>query len=120
MFSDECNISMLGPRGRLWYYSNDEHRLLHQPHFKQKMQGGGGKIMIWGCVTYFGVGDMCWVEGSMNADYYEEVLRKYVISSHKWYRMVLANFKFHHDNARIHTTNNAKGYLKDAGITVME
>lgn len=66
MFSDECSISRLGQSGRQWYYSNNEHRLRHQHHFKQKKQGGGGKIMVWGCVTYFGVGDMCWVEGNMN------------------------------------------------------
>lgn len=120
MFSDECSISRLGQSGRQWYYSNDEHRLRHQHHFKQKKQGGGGKIMIWGCVAYFGVGDMCWVEGNMNAEYYEQVLRKYVIASRRWYKMDPTTFMFQHDNARIHTTTNVNDFLSKAGIDVME
>jgi len=120
MFSDECSISRLSQPGRQWYYSNDEHRLQHRHHFKQKKQGGGGKIMIWACITCFGVGDMCWVEGNMDADYYEEVLRDYVIASRKWYKMDPATFMFQHDNARIHTTDNVNDYLSDARINVME
>jgi transposase len=119
MFSDECSISRLGQSGRQWYYSNDEHRLRNQHQFKQKKQGGGGKIMIWGCVTYFGVGDMCWVEGYMNAEYYESVLRNYVIASREWYKMDPTTFVFQHDNASIHTTDNVNDYLSKAGINVM-
>jgi transposase len=120
MLSDECSISRLGQSGRQWYYSNDEHRLRHRHHFKQKKQGGRGKIMIWECVTYFGVGDMCWVEGNINGEYYEQVLRKYVITSRRWYKMDPTTFMFQHDNARIHTTDNVNDYLSKAGIDVME
>ena len=75
--------------------------------------------MIWGCVTYFGVGDMRWVEGYMNAEYYESVLRNYVIASREWYKMDPTTFVFQHDNASIHTTDNVNDYLSKAGIDVM-
>lgn len=120
MYSDECSIKRAGRTGKQWYYSDGARRLQYPHHFKQKTQGGGGRIMIWGCITYFGVGDMCWVEGNMNADYYEQVLRNYVISSRRWYNMNPATFIFQQDNARIHTTSNVKDYLQSAGITVLE
>lgn len=120
MFSDECIIRRVGSFGRQWYYSNDEHRLRHPHHFKQKKQGGGGRIMIWGCLTYFGVGDMCWVEGNMNADYYEHVLRDYVLKSRKWFKMDTSKFIFQHDNSSVHTATSVRNYLKEAKINVME
>lgn len=63
---------------------------------------------------------MCWVEGNMNAEYYEKVLRKNIISSRKWYKMDPTTFMFQYDNARIHTADNINDYLSKAEIDVME
>ena len=120
MFSDECSIHRIKPFGTQYYYSNDEHRFRHPHHFKQKMQGGGGRIMVWGCITAHGVGDLCWVEGTMNAEYYETVLRDYLAASRDWYSMDPAKFIFQHDNVSIHTAKSVTKYLKQARIKVMK
>lgn len=57
MFSDETSISRVGSFGRQFYYSNQEHRRFKVHRIKKTKQSGGGKIMVWGCMTYHGVGD---------------------------------------------------------------
>ncbi|KAF9162375.1 hypothetical protein DFQ26_003587, partial [Actinomortierella ambigua] len=88
MFSDECSVHRIKPFGTQYCYTNGEHDYRHPYQFKRNMQGGGGRIMSWGCITAHGVGDLCWVEGgNMDAEYYESVLSDYVLSSRDWYSM---------------------------------
>lgn len=120
MFSDECSVHRIKPFGTQYYYSNEEHRLRHEDHFKQKAQGGGGRIMIWGCITSHGPGDLGWVEGTMDSEYYERVLRDYLVPSRDYCGMDPETFIFQHDNCSIHTAGRIKRYLENAGITVLE
>lgn len=119
MFSDECIVSRLGTFGKQYFYSNDEHWQQHPHHFRQKTQGSGGKIMIWGCITYHGVGDLGWIEGHMKAEDYVSVLDKYVLASRDWNKMDPANFIFQHDNASIHTAGMTQRFLTKKRIKVM-
>jgi len=120
MFSDECTIERFGTSGRQYYYSNAEHRQRHAHHFREKKQGGGGKIQVWGCITYHGVGDMEWVEGNMEKEHYVDVLRSYVEPSRDWYNMDPTTFTFQHDNSSVHTAHVIKDYLAKAKIKVLE
>jgi hypothetical protein len=120
MFSDECSVMRIKPFGTQYYYANEEHKLRHQHHFKQKSQAGGGKIMVWGCITAHGVGDLCWVEGTMDAEYYLQVLDDYVIAGRDWYGMDPAKFVFQQDNASIHTASMVNDYLRRTKITVLD
>ena len=119
MFSDECSFMRVKPFGTQYYYANDEHNLRHKHQFKQKMQGGGGRIMVWGCITAHGVGDLCWVEGTMDAKYYKTVLRDYVVDSCDWSGIDPAKFIFQQDNASIHTAKVVKEYIRDKNINVL-
>ena len=57
MFSDESSISPIGSFGRQYFYSDKEHKCLQLHQVKETKQSGGGKIMVWGCMTYYGLGD---------------------------------------------------------------
>ena len=73
MFSDETIISRVGSFGRKYYYSSKpRYRRFLAHQVKETQQGGGGKIMVWGCLTYYGVGDACWPSGNINAGTYKE------------------------------------------------
>lgn len=61
MFPDETSISRVGSFGRQFYYSNREHKRFKPHQVKESKQSGGGKIMVWGCMTYYGVGDASWI-----------------------------------------------------------
>ena len=59
------------------------------------------KIMVWGCVSYFGTGSLAFVEGNMNSEKYIEVLE-----NHLWpsvCKLFGANrWVLQEDNATIH------------------
>jgi len=114
MFSDEFTICRLGKFGRQYGYSNREHKLKHPHHFVPKMQAGGGKIQLWGCVTYNGVGDLRWIEGTMDSQFYIGVLRDCVIASRDYCGIDQAKFIFQQDNASFHSSKATKRYFKRA------
>lgn len=73
IWSDETKINLHGSDGRQYVWKRPGEKLsdrLIQPTVKY----GGGSIMIWGCMTYWGVGRIALVEGRMNANDYIEIL----------------------------------------------
>lgn len=120
MFSDESSISHIGSFGRKFYYSNQEHKRFKPHQVKETKQHDGGKIMVWGCMTYHGVGDTSWILGKINLDDYIDVLNEHVIASHGWHDMDPETFIFQQDNASIHTARIVKEYFVDNNITVLE
>lgn len=120
MFSDETTISRVGSFGRKYYYSSPEHKRLKPHQVKETKQSGGGKIMVWGCMTYHGVGDASWIPGKINAEAYIDVLKEYVLASRDWYDMDPETFIFQQDNASVHTARIVKTFFVKSKLTVME
>jgi len=120
MFPDETLICRVGHFGRKFYYRAPEDKRLLPHQIRKSKQGEGGKIMVWGCLTYFGVGDACWLPDKMDSEAYVDVLRDNVLSSRDWYDMDPSTFIYQHDNAPIHTSRAAKTFLTEANISVLE
>lgn len=120
MFSDESIISRIGPFGRKYYYSDREHKRLLPHQVQPTEQGGGGKIMVWGCITYSGPGDLSRIIGNLDSEFYLEVLDDYVLKSFSWYSMDPANSLFQQDNSRVHTSNLIRKWLDNQVFTVLE
>lgn len=119
MFSDETIISRIGSYGRKYYFKKKGDTSVRPHHIKKTKQGGGGKMMVWGCITYFGRGDACWIPGKMNSVSYVEVLKDYVFASCDYYGIDRAKFIFQQDNAKIHTSKLTFDYIKKSNIPVM-
>lgn len=119
MFSDETMVSRIGSFGKQFYYSNKEHMQRHQYHFIHKMQHSGGKIMLWGCITYNGVGDLDWSVGNMDAADYVRVLCKNVKASARFCGLDPKTFIFQHDGAKVHTAYLTRRYLRADRIKVL-
>lgn len=120
MFSDESSISRVGSFGRQYFYSDREHKRLEPHQVKETKQSGGGKIMVWGCMTYHGLGDLSWIPGKINSEQYLTVLKEYVLQSRDWYSMDPATFIFQQDNASIHTARIINTYFAQQQLTVLE
>lgn len=117
MFSDEHD-QCVGSFGRKYYYSDREHKRL-QPHQVCRMQQrGGGKMMIWGCITFFGSDYLSRINGTLNSDLYLDILRDYVLGSFAWYAMDPATSVFQQDNARVHTTALVQEWCTEQEVTV--
>jgi len=76
--------------------------------------------MVWGCITYFGVGDACRFKGGVDSEMYVDVLRDYVLASRDWYGMEPSTFIFQQDNAPIHSSQAAITFLTENNISVLE
>ncbi len=42
---------------------------------------GGGSVMVWGCMSAAGTGELQFIEGTMNANMYCEILKQSMIPS---------------------------------------
>lgn len=76
--------------------------------------------MVWGCMTYHGVGETSWIPGKINSEAYIDVLKDYVIASRDWYGMDPATFIFQQDNASIHTACIVKDFFTESNITILK
>ncbi|KAG1059327.1 hypothetical protein G6F57_017636 [Rhizopus arrhizus] len=60
VFSDETKVNVYGSDGCKYFWSRPDDKL--QPHHLDlTVKGGGGSIMVWGCITYDGPGYACWI-----------------------------------------------------------
>lgn len=82
---------------------------------------GGGSIMIWGCMTSQGVGEVYVCEGRMNNVKYinmlEEVLEPSVV---KFYDTVEEDFFFQQDNAPCHKARQVIAWFADNGVQLLD
>ena len=73
IWSDETKINRFGSDGRprVWRKSNTQDQLVNTiPTVKH----GGGSIMIWGCMSAKGVGNIEIIEGIMDRHAYHNIL----------------------------------------------
>lgn len=120
MFSDETIFSRIGPYGKKFYHKRPEKQRLGPNPEQEIKQGGGGKLMIWGCITYFGIGDSCSLPQGLDSETYVDVLQDYIIQSRDYYNMDSKKFMFQHDNCKVHTANIVKNFFRKSKINVME
>lgn len=120
MFSDETMFSKIGSFGKPHHYRRPKHKRLKPHQIQKTKQGGGGKLMMWGCMTFHGVGDACWAKEGVDSETYANILSEYVIASRDYYGMETATFVFQQDNARVHTTRIVKGLFVKKRIKVLE
>ncbi|CAK9818393.1 Transposable element Tc1 transposase [Anthophora quadrimaculata] len=109
IFSDESKFNLFGSDGKrfVWRKPNTE---LNQKNVIPTVKHGGGHVMVWGCMSYHGVGNLVFIDGNMNADDYINVLRNNLLSSAT--KMGIdGNFLFQQDNDPKHTARKTREWL---------
>jgi transposase len=119
MFSDESMFSRVGSFGRKYYYSDHEHKRLLPNQVQSTPQAGGGKMMVWGCITFSGKGDLCRFHGTLDSDLYLKCLKDYILGSFVWFGMDPATSIFQQDNSRVHTANIVQEWFVQQEFTVL-
>jgi hypothetical protein len=76
-------------------------------------------MMLWGCITFFGVGDACWLQDKVDSDAYLTCVKDYVRQSRDFWGMDEATFIFQQDNARVHTARKVMEFFEDENITLL-
>ncbi len=95
VFSDEVSFNLVNSDGKHWVWRPEGERL--NPDYTSKVaKHGGGKVMLWGCFSKKGVGELVMIEGIMDKYKYVEVLSNNLRKSAT--KLGMSSFKFQQDN----------------------
>ncbi len=80
MWSDEIKINLFGSDGvkRVWWQPGEEYK---DKCVLPAVKHGGGSVMVWGCMSAAGSGELQFIEGNMNANMYCDILKQSMIPS---------------------------------------
>ena len=81
---------------------------------------GGGSIIVWGCMTWEGVGYACKIDGKMDADLYCQILEEDLMRSLSYHQKFSAQIMFQQDDDPKHTSKKAQTWFHTKGIEVMQ
>ncbi|KAJ1041381.1 hypothetical protein NDA11_007807 [Ustilago hordei] len=92
--------------------------------WSDECKGGGHSIMIWGCMTWAGLGLMVYIDDKLNSEHYIELLEEAVPGSIlKWKNIQRIpprdKLIFQQDNACPHTAKVTKEYLEEVKLNVL-
>jgi len=74
VWSDEIKINHLGSDGHKWAWKK-EGEVLNNRLVQGTLKFGGGSLMMWGCMTWEGVGYAIKIDGRMDGDLYLQILK---------------------------------------------
>ncbi len=76
----------------------------------------GGSIMVWGCMSAAGAGELQFIDGTMNANMYCDILKQSMIPS---LRRLGRRAVFQHDKDPKHTSKMTTALLKKLRVKVI-
>ena len=73
IWSDETKINRLGSDGRKWVWKKPGEGLSDRL-VEGTLKFGGGSVMMWGCMSWDGIGYSCKIDGRMDGNLYIKIL----------------------------------------------
>ncbi len=116
LWSDETKINLFGSDGVkcVWRQPGEEYK---DKCVLPTVKHGGGSVMVWGCMSAVGTGELQFIEGTMNANMYCDILKQSMIPS---LRRLGRRAVFQHDNDPKHTSKTTAALLKKLRVKVMD
>ena len=101
IFSDESKFNLIGSDGRKRVWRQKNERYL--PECTQKtVVGGGGSVMLWGCITYEKLGPLIQVNGRLTSLTYISDILEPLLQFWRVFRRRKKEAYYMQDNAPIH------------------
>lgn len=109
LFSDESKFNIFQSDGhsRVWRKPNTAY---NEKNLKPTVKYGGGGVMVWGCMSAAGVGELVFIEGIMDKTVYLSILKENVKKSAEKLNLP-RSFTFQHDNDPKHSARIVKTWL---------
>ncbi len=114
--SDETKINLFSSDGVkcVWRQPGEEYK---DKCVLPTVKHGGGSVMVWGCISAAGTGELQLIEGTMNANMYCEILKQSMIPS---LRRLGRRAVFQHDDDLKHTSKTTTAWLTKLRVKVMD
>ena len=118
IFSDESKFNLVHSDGRdfVWRRKGEAYNPKYTIRTKKF---GGGKVMVWGCITPSGVGQLHRITGIMNADVYVQILTKSLLGTLRSYGLNSRRVIFQQDNDPKHTSKKARQWFAKNGFILL-
>ncbi len=80
LWSDENKINVFGSDGvkHVWRQPGEDYK---DKCVLPAVKHGGGRVMVWCCMSAAGTGELQFIEGTMNANMYCDILKQSMIPS---------------------------------------
>ena len=119
MFTDESKFNLYGPDGnkRVWRRPGST---LQDHHIRKVIKFGGGNMMVWGAICHNGVGKLVFVNGKMDSEQYQSILRVGYDTSINMHGIDGSNLIFQQDNDPKHTSKSTRSWMDMNGFNVLE
>ncbi len=97
---DETKINVFGTDGfkTVWRRKGEEYK---EKCMVPTVKHGGGSVLMWGCMSAAGVGELHFIDGIMNSQIYCSILKEKMLPS---LRALGRRALFQHDNDPKHTS----------------
>ncbi len=80
LWSDETKINVFGTDGfkTVWRRKGEEYK---EKCMVPTVKHGGGSVLMWGCMSAAGVGELHFIDGIMNSQMYCSILKEKMLPS---------------------------------------
>lgn len=111
IFADESKYNISGSDGRVMVWRR-VNTALNPEHIRGTIKSGGGSVMVWGCMSSFGVGNLVFIDTIMDKHVYLNLLQQNLLKSAKDMGVPSAFF-FYQDNDPKHKSKIVQDWLKE-------
>ena len=118
VWSDETKLELFGHMDAQYVWRK-KGEAYNPKNTVPTVKHGGGNIMLWGCFSSQGTGNLVKVPGIMKKENYIQILDENLKESAEKLHPG-ENWKFQHDNDPKHTAKAVTKWLKENGIRVLE
>lgn len=109
LWTDESKFELFGSHRRQYVRRKVNERFKPQC-ILPTVKHGGGSVMVWGCFSHAGVGQLVKIEGIMKKEQYHNILQRHAIPS--GINLIGRGFIFQQDNDPKHTSKLCASYLE--------
>jgi transposase len=119
IFTDESKINRICSDGLqgVWV---DESGEQDARAVEGTLKFGGGSIMVWGCMSWYGTGRLIKIDGTMDSQQYIRILREGLERSIEDWGMNRNDIVLQQDNDPKHTSRATKTYMESVHISEAE
>ncbi|KAG2458113.1 TCB1 transposase, partial [Polypterus senegalus] len=118
LWTDETKIELFGLNEKRYVWRKENTAFQHK-NLIPSVKHGGGSIMVWACCAASGPGRLAFIDGTMNSELYQRILKENVRTSVHELNLK-RRWVMQQDNDPQHTSRSTKEWLKKNKVNVLE